>query len=168
MRDEDYAKAAAQFHESVIADLEAAHGIHQWLADHFRGFNATLADWRDSEDEGERDDYAELAGHVATLDLWLGDVELGDITPGMLEESLTTWRHEYGYGLDIKTVVRVTLAGGGPAGWLDLTYSKDDRGHLQIDKAEVAYCDWFQTPLSKTIEDPEMVEAVLGIGDYLE
>jgi len=46
--------------------------------------------------------------------------------------------HEFGYGVSVYSVARVTWSGGGPADFIEITYDKHD-----LIKVEYVYQDWF-------------------------
>jgi hypothetical protein len=54
--------------------------------------------------------------------------------------------HEFGYGVTKKTLVTLTLAGGGPSAWLDCECSADDHGNLELDSVTYHATWWGNTP----------------------
>ncbi len=54
--------------------------------------------------------------------------------------------HEFGYGVDRKILVTITLAGGGPSAWIECECSAADHGLLEMDSATFHATWWGNTP----------------------
>lgn len=161
-RETEFDEAAARFQASVIEELRAADALYDLLSEVelLHPEPMRLGDVRD-HDEADPDLFGRIAEAVDVLDLYPAD-ELPDVSVDDLTEALDTWRHEYGYGMEVRKLVRITLAGGGPAGWIDVVYDSD----MNICSAEVAYCDWFKEPSRRSF-DADLVENVLRLSDYI-
>lgn len=62
---------------------------------------------------------------------------------------------ESGYGASIKTLVRLTLAGGGPSAWLDVICDKSRYGTLEVESVTF-HATWFgQTPVSRELREDD-------------
>jgi hypothetical protein len=64
--------------------------------------------------------------------------------------------YEFGYGMDRKTLVTFTLAGGGPSAWLDCVCVSDDRhGGLELESVTF-YATWYgNTPTERRLQESD-------------
>lgn len=139
MPDTNYAVKAKEFFDNVVADLTK----EQRLTDLLEAGEGTLTDWR----ENNPDDAAEADALAAELGFDIPN------TDDLVWQAADAFREHLwetgGYGADVFTTIRVTLAGGGPAGWVEFTVDKEDG----LRSARVGYQDWFQTPVEFDLDD---------------
>ena len=139
---EHYAADAARFTESIIGQIDGAERLRALLTS---SWETTVA---------ESDDRAEIERLCALLDLAVdADQRCSDVI-----DSLNDLTAEWGYGYEKRTVVRVVLAGGGPAGWIDFTMDEDNR----LVGAEVGYVNWWQEPVVTPLSD-ELADAAYAL-----
>ena len=149
-----YQADAATFTKHVVGQIEAATRLRA-LCENRADLNAPIPDVQDS-------DGFTVRALAAEVDLPF----LSDDTYGDLLERLDDG--EWGYGITKLTGVRVTLAGGGPAGWIDFTVDADNA----LVRAEVFYCDWFQHPVGTVLSEQAAEDAArvyrldVLVGDY--
>ena len=76
------------------------------------------------------------------------------------EQSLS--QNLFRLGVTKRITYTITLASAGPAGVLNLTFAKP--GTETILTAEIAYTDWFQSPITKRLDDKtiEVLESKFG------
>lgn len=134
-----YVSDAERFTGIIIEQITAADRLYDLLV-------ATL-----DSPVSESDDYIEITRLTNILELVVDDNE----TCEEIAQRLTVLTSEWGYGTDTRTVVRVTLAGGGPEGWIDFTL--DERKALI--GAEVGYRDWWQTAITTPLTDDQAAAA---------
>lgn len=127
-----YDDAAEAFYAREVDTLVAFDTLARWTRWYNTVAEAVAAEGRKTVDE-----------IVRTLDLVWFISQQGDDGADITLDDLVQHAREGndGYGADVRQVVRITLAGGGPAGWIDFTLYGGE-----VEEAEVAYCDWFQTP----------------------
>jgi hypothetical protein len=138
---EQYYKDAKRFIGNVISEADAS----QRLAAILGNADGTLAQWREAkpEEAAEADRLAEAIGF---------DIPNTDDYCWQASEALTDHLYETaGYGIDRHRVLRITLAGGGPSGWIEFTLDSDDN----LEKATVSYCDWFREPITHILNETE-------------
>jgi hypothetical protein len=136
---EEYKAAAKRFHDSIVDDLTKEARLTALLQDG----DGTLTEWRENEPE----DAAEAEALAKTLGF---DIPHTDDYVWQAANAFQEFLWETGgYGADVYTTVRVTLAGGGPAGWIEFTVNQD--GDLR--GARVGYVDWFQLPVEFDLDD---------------
>jgi hypothetical protein len=63
--------------------------------------------------------------------------------------------YEFGYGVDRKILVTITLAGGGPSAWLDCECSKDDYGQLELDRVTYHATWWGDRPDNRQLDSSD-------------
>ena len=142
---ETYEKDAAEFIANVLTDLDASKDLVEILD----AADGTLAEWREANptEAATADDLAEIIGfEIPNTDdyVWQArealDLHLIDTA---------------GYGYDAYKTIRVTLAGGGPSGWIEFTFDTDGG----LTETVIGYCDWFQTPVTRTLSDAQGLAA---------
>jgi hypothetical protein len=141
----DYQADARQFVASFRDGLRHEIGLVELL----QNADGTLADWREAfpTEATEADRLAEEIGF---------DIPNTDDYCWQAAEALDEHLSETGgYGYSVHKVIRITLAGGGPAGWIDFTV--DENATLLT--AVVNYQDWFQTAITFTLSDTEAESA---------
>ena len=76
------------------------------------------------------------------------------------EQSLS--QNLFRLGVTKRITYTITLASGGPAGVLNLTFAKPSTEAILM--AEIAYSDWFQRPITKRLDDKiiRVLEARFG------
>lgn len=151
----DFETAAKDFAARVIADVHAVD-----LITRLAGQYDTVAEVR----HGDADDAAALAAALDTLGI--GTVSDDDADETSLWDVERVAR-EYvgGYGAGVEKVVTVTLAGGGPSGWIEFRIDTDN----EVTGATVFYCDWFETPYPVVLsgDDLDAAEAAYRPVDLL-
>ena len=143
-----YAEDAKRFFANVAGDIAASAALARILDE--ADDSGTLADWREADPEtaAEADRLAEAIGF---------DLPDTDDYVWQAREALTVHLTETaGYGVDVHKVIRVTLAGGGPSGWIEFTLDGEDGSLI---RTEIAFCDWFQEPIRTTLTREEGLAA---------
>jgi len=141
-----YLDDARQFISEVVREVNDADRLTRLLteAGNPAHRDLTIAEWA----EEAPDDYSDA---VAIADRLGFDLPGGDTLTYDAEVTLSDFLLESGgYGANVYKTVRVTLAGGGPAGWIEFTVDPEDDSLI---KASVGYCDWFQTPVVEVLSD---------------
>ena len=134
-----YAAEAKAFTDSVIKETLDAQALATILANG----DGTLYEWRENnpEEAAEADRLAEAIGF---------DIPNTDDLVWQAAEALQTHLAETGgYGYDAYKVIRITLAGGGPAGWIEFRLDIDGG----LDRAEIGFVDWFKEPVVTTLSE---------------
>jgi hypothetical protein len=141
MTREDYEISARQWFTSVRDGLRDEQALVEILG----AADGTLAEWRES--------YPLIAAEADRLAAEIGfDIPNTDDYVWQAREALDDFLRETGgYGADVFSTVRVTLAGGGPAGWIDFRLDRDG----ELVSATVVYCDWFQAPIEFELDDSD-------------
>lgn len=147
MPEPTYAEAANRFIADVLIEIDAATNLARLLEAH--DDSLTLAEWRETDPVTAvmADELAEQIG----FDLPNTDDYVWQAVDALNDHLIQT----AGYGFDVHKIVRITLAGGGPAGWIDFTL--DGGGELR--GAAVSYCDWWQTPVTRELTVDEAAAA---------
>lgn len=104
----------------------------------------TLEEWREVEPGTYAD--AVVAADLLGFEWPTTDDDVDDVG-----DALSEWTYEQGYGVSVLQVVKVELMGGGPAGWLEFTYSDGE-----LIRGEVAYNDWFEAPYRRALNEDEL------------
>lgn len=142
---EDYEKAAKRFIDGVVDEITDATELTRILNEG----DGTLAEWREANPEvaAEADRLAERIGF---------DIPNSDDSVWQACDALREFLSETGgYGADVTRRVTVTLAGGGPSGWIEFIVDSDG----DLVSASVSYCDWFQTPVTMDLLYTEALAA---------
>lgn len=136
---EAYEKAGRVFYDNIVADLTK----EQLLTEILDAADGTLTEWRENNPKAAAE--AEALAKALGFDLPHTDDYCWQAANAFRESLYETG----GYGADVFTTVRVTLAGGGPAGWIEFTVDQD--GDLRT--ATISYVDWFRTPITFDLDD---------------
>lgn len=141
----DYTTAANTFIDAVTSEVDNARRLTSILRD----IDGTLAEWREENpaEAAEADRLAEALG----FDIPNTD-DCGWQAYSEFQDFLT---ETAGYGAEVTRKVTVTLAGGGPSGWIDFTLDNEDR----LLEASVSYCDWWQTPVTTVLSYDDAMAA---------
>ena len=135
----NYETQAKAFTDYIIKETLEAQALATILANG----DGTLYEWRENnpEEAAEADRLAEAIGF---------DIPNTDDLVWQASEALQTHLAETGgYGYDAYKVIRITLAGGGPAGWIEFRLDCDGG----LDRAEIGFVDWFKEPVVTTLSE---------------
>lgn len=141
---EDFEGSAREFANRVVAEGENFGRLGDLLGS---ATVALMSEWAEEDPEA----YTEAESCAAALGVdWPGAT---DDAVWQVQEKLDDWAREQGYGFTVRTLVRVELMGGGPAGWLEFTI--DGR---EIVKGVACYSDWFMPTHRVELDDNECDE----------
>lgn len=105
----------------------------------------SMAAAADMDDADTVDELVTLADH-AGIDIDADELDSTDGWCNIHEAALSSWS---GYGVTVDRLVRVTLAGGGPAA--ELVFTIDGRGDVR--GAAIHASDWFTEPHVVSLND---------------
>jgi hypothetical protein len=135
----NYETQAKAFTDYIIKETLEAQALATILANG----DGTLYEWRENnpEEAAEAERLAEAIGfYIPNTDdfVW----QAAELLQTQLAET-------GGYGYDAYKVIRITLAGGGPAGWIEFRLDSDGG----LDRAEIGFVDWFKEPVVTTLSE---------------